>query len=70
MRSRLLVQRLQRMREYAGYAAVTGNLSSLSLSRRSATVLCRYLAVGSCAKHLTVESYMVIYAVNSHTFYY
>jgi len=44
MRSRLLVQRLQRMREYAGYAAVTGNLSSLSLSRRSASVLCQYLA--------------------------
>jgi len=26
--------------------------------------------VGSCAKHLTVESYMVIYAVNSYTYYY
>jgi len=25
---------------------------------------------GSCAKHLTVESYMVIYAANGHTYYY
>jgi len=25
---------------------------------------------GSCANHLTVESYMVIYAANSHTYYY
>ena len=25
---------------------------------------------GSCAKHLTVESYMVIYAANSYTYYY
>jgi len=25
---------------------------------------------GSCAKHLTVESYTVIYAANSHTYYY
>ena len=26
--------------------------------------------VGSCAKHLTVESYTVIYAANSHIYYY
>ena len=25
---------------------------------------------GSCAKHLTVESYMVIYAPNSYTYYH
>jgi len=25
---------------------------------------------GSCTKHLTVESYMVIYASNSYTYYY
>ena len=25
---------------------------------------------GSCAKHLTVESFTVIYAANSHTYYY
>ena len=25
---------------------------------------------GSCAKHLTVESYSVIYAANSRTYYY
>jgi len=25
---------------------------------------------GSCAKHLTVESYTVVYAANSHTYYY
>jgi len=25
---------------------------------------------GSCAKHLTVESYTVIYAANSHTYNY
>jgi len=25
---------------------------------------------GSCAKHLTVESYTVIYAANNHTYYY
>jgi len=25
---------------------------------------------GSCAKHLTVESYTIIYAANSHTYYY
>ena len=26
--------------------------------------------VGSCTKHLTVESYMVIYDSNSYTYYY
>jgi len=26
--------------------------------------------VGSCAKHLTVESYIVMYAPNSYTYYY
>ena len=32
---------------------------------------CRVRGVdGSCAKHLTVESYMVIYAPNSYTYYY
>jgi len=32
---------------------------------------CRVRGVdGSCAKHLTVESYTVIYAANSHTYYY
>jgi len=32
---------------------------------------CRVRGVdGSCAKHLTVESYMVIYARNSYTYYY
>jgi len=25
---------------------------------------------GSCAKHLTVESFTVIYAANSHTYHY
>jgi len=25
---------------------------------------------GSCAKHLAVESYTIIYAANSHTYYY
>ena len=34
--------------------------------------LCSYRARGvdgSCAKHLTVESYTVIYTANSHTYY-
>ena len=32
---------------------------------------CRVRGVdGSCAKHLNVESYMVIYAPNSYTYYY
>jgi len=32
---------------------------------------CRVRGVdGSCAKHLTAESYTVIYAANSHTYYY
>ena len=30
---------------------------------------CRVRGVGSCTKHLTVESYMVIYASNSYTYY-
>ena len=37
------------------------------------TSLCSYHVRGvdgSCAKHLTVESYMVIYAANSDTYYY
>jgi len=37
------------------------------------TGLCTYRVRGvdgSCAKHLTVESYMVIYAANSYTYYY
>ena len=37
------------------------------------TGLCSYGVTdvdGSCAKHLTVESYTVIYAANSHTYYY
>jgi len=37
------------------------------------TVLCSYRVRGvdgSCAKHLTVESYTVIYVANSHTYYY
>ena len=37
------------------------------------TGLCSYRvrgAGGSCAKHLTVESYTVIYAANSHTYHY
>jgi len=37
------------------------------------TSLCSYRVRGvdgSCAKHLTVESYMVIYAANSYTYYY
>jgi len=36
-------------------------------------IMCSYLVTGvdgSCAKHLTVESYTVIYAANSHTYYY
>ena len=36
------------------------------------TGLCCYRARGvdgSCAKQLTVESYTVIYAANSHTYY-
>jgi len=36
-------------------------------------LLCSYRVRGvdgSCAKHLTVESYKVIYAANSHTYYY
>jgi len=32
---------------------------------------CRVRGVdGSCTKHLTVKSYMVIYASNSYTYYY
>jgi len=32
---------------------------------------CRVRGVdGSCAKHLTVESYMVIYAANSYSYYF
>ena len=32
---------------------------------------CRVRGVdGSCTKHLIVESYMVIYASNSYTYYY
>ena len=37
------------------------------------TGLCSYRVrsvVGSCAEHLTVESYTVIYAANSYTYYY
>ena len=37
------------------------------------TGLCSYRVSGvdgSCAKHLTVESYMVIYGANSYTYYY
>ena len=37
------------------------------------TGLCSYCVRGvdgSCAKHLTVESYTVIYAASSHTYYY
>jgi len=37
------------------------------------TGLCSYRVRGvdsSCAEHLTVESYTVIYAANSHTYYY
>ena len=37
------------------------------------TGLCSYRVRGvdrSCAKHLTVESYTVIYAANGHTYYY
>jgi len=37
------------------------------------TGLCSYRVRGvdgSCAKHLTVESYTVIYVANSHTYYY
>jgi len=37
------------------------------------TGLCSYRVRGvdgSCAKHLTVESYTVIYAADSHTYYY
>jgi len=37
------------------------------------TGLCSYRVRdvdGSCAKHLTVEFYMVIYAANSYTYYY
>jgi len=39
----------------------------------SVCILCHYRVRGvdgSCAKHLTVESYKVIYAANSHTYYY
>ena len=37
------------------------------------TCLCSYHVRGvdgSCAKHLTVEPYTVVYAANSHTYYY
>jgi len=37
------------------------------------TGLCSYRVRGvdgSCAKHLTVESYTVIYAANSYTYYH
>ena len=37
------------------------------------TGLCSYRVRdvdGRCAKHLTVEYYMVIYAANSYTYYY
>ena len=37
------------------------------------TSLCSYRVRGvdgSCAEHLTVESYTAIYAANSHTYYY
>jgi len=37
------------------------------------TGLCSYRVRsvdGSCAEHLTVESYTVIYAANSYTYYY
>jgi len=37
------------------------------------TGLCAYRVRGvdgNCAKHLTVETYTVIYAANSHTYYY
>ena len=39
--------------------------------RLAGTGLCSYRVRGvdgSCAKHLTVESYTVIYAANSHTY--
>jgi len=43
------------------------------ISIQTDTGLCSYRVRGvdgSCAKHLTVESYTVIYAANSHTYYY
>jgi len=42
-------------------------------ARLEFAIMCSYLVTGvddSCAKHLTVESYTVIYAANSHTYYY
>ena len=49
-------------------------LESKPLDQRSAAPVCVFCRVrgvdGSCAKHLTVESYMVIYAANSYTCYY
>jgi len=45
---------------------------SAALSDRP-TGLCSYRVRGvdgSCAEHLTVESYTAIYATNSHTYYY
>jgi len=41
--------------------------------RCGGTSLCSYLVRGvdgSCAKHLTVKSYTIIYAANSYTYYY
>ena len=34
------------------------------------TSTCTIMCFGTCAKHLTSESYTVIYAANSYTYYY
>jgi len=48
-------------------------IESSSETTSTGTGLCSYRVTGvdgSCAKHLTVESYTVIYAANSYTYYY
>jgi len=48
-------------------------IESSSETTSTGTGLCSYRVRGvdgSCAKHLTVESYTVIYAANSYTYYY
>jgi len=51
----------------------TGNSIQTAGLAFGGTGLCSYRVRGvdgTCAKHLTVESYTVIYAADSHTYYY
>ena len=61
------------------YAAVQHNHTTTRIRIQTAGLAfggtglcsCRVRGVdGSCAKHLTIESYMVIYAANSYTYCY